>query len=352
MSIDALAKHFFEFSKIKSSPLYAALAEFISMQPEILQTVSVIPMNKSPRTILFAAVHALLLKGAKHHPLREFYPSLNGEKQVNETTRHILYADFLDFFTKYRAEIMPYLQKNTQTNEAKRSIALLPAFSEIVRKEQHSTLSLIEIGTSAGFLLNVDKYSYQLNELKLGDIGNCKPFSTKWHGNLPENLKNHFVTIENKIGIDINPLDIEDEEVRLWLKALIWPEQVDRLENFEIACDVLMQNKKNITILEGNFENHFNTSLSICSSSKILCFLSVWVLYQLNPHEKIAINEKLSMIARENKQKVYFILDDWDLTKQINANNIILREFNHRGDYIDQIVCQSDHHGGWIHSYI
>lgn len=351
MSTDHLAVHFQEFSKIKSSPIYATLSEFIATQPKILQAISIIPLKKSPRTVLFAAVHALLLSGIKH-PLADFYPSLNGKKQLTIENRDELCADFLDFFTRYQTELQPFFLNNTQTNEPKRSMALLPAFSEIVRREQQTKLSLIEIGTSAGFLLNIDKYGYQFNNLFLGDPQAKLIFSTKWYGKSPENLKDNFIIVENKIGIDINPLDIEDASVKLWLKALIWPEQTTRMQNFDLACEILIKNKQNLIFLKGNFENYIDKILSICTDSRILCFFSVWVLYQLSKEEKNSINQKISSIAKLTKKKVYFIFDDWNFEKSLEANNIILREFDSNGNYIDCKVCQTDHHGNWINCYL
>jgi hypothetical protein len=351
MNIDLIREHFSEFSRIQASPIYATLSGFIATQPEILQLVSMVPLQKSPRTVFFAAVHTILLKGAKH-PLAEFYPSLGGKKKISEQNRSILFAQFLDFFTRYQAEIKSYLSRSTQTNEAMRSIALLPAFSEIAKREHQSKFSLIEIGTSAGFLLNVDKYSYKLNELLLGNAVQIEPFTPKWQGHLPENLKTNFMTIENKIGVDINPIDIEDNEIRLWLKGLIWPEQVGRLRSFDLACKVLIENKKNITILKGTFDTYIEKIMSLCSKSETLCFLCVWVLYQLSEEENNKINEKLRNIARSRNKKIYFILDDWDLTSKTESNNIILREFDKKGDYIDTKVCQTHHHGEWIDSYI
>lgn len=349
MSIEILADHFQQFSQTKYSPLYAELAAFIATQDEILQAMRDVPLHKSPVTILFAAVHALLLKGTKH-PLAEFYPSVGGARQLTTEIRPELCAAFLDFFKHYQAEIQPYLLKNTQTNEAKRCMPLLPAFSEIAKRDQHPSISLIEIGSSAGFLLNIDKYSYKINDSVYGNSESKLSFSTKWHGKEPDNLKNGFIKIEKKIGVDINPLDVEDEEVKLWLKALIWPEQIDRLQRFDLTCDVLKQNKKDITILKGRFENYIDQILSMCSASKILCFLSVWVLYQFSPQEKNALNELLSSIAKSSNKKIYFILDDWTLEKASDANNIILREFDREGGYTDSKVCATHHHAEWVNS--
>lgn len=347
MNTSTLAEHFKSFASLKSSAIYAELSDFISTQPEILQSVAHIPLQKSPRTILFAAVHALLLQGIKH-PLADFYPSVNGAKKLNEENRSELNTCFSDFFQKYKDKITPFLMNNTQTNEARRSVSLLPAFSEIVKRERVHHFSMIEIGSSAGFLLNVDQYYYDLNGFKLGNSKKIIPITTQWKGAYPENLQTSFIKIDHKIGIDLNPLDVSDESVRLWLKALIWPEQIERLTLFEMACDVLEQNKHAITIFKGHFEDYINQILKICADSRILCFVCVWVLYQFNVDEKQRLNDQLSFIAKSSKKKIYFILDNWEINKASAPNHIILREFNTNGHYSDLLICKTDHHGQWV----
>lgn len=349
-SIEELSTHFKAASNLKSSPIYSVLCNFISTQPEILQTMINIPLQKSPRTILLAAIHSLLMTGTPHR-LANFYPSLNGKTKLTNQNQSILCTDFLDFFRKYKNKIEPLLLNNTQTNEARRCAALLPAFSELVKREKQNHFSLIEIGTSAGFLLNADQYAFDLNGFHLGNTNQTQPILTQWKGKLPENLQQNFIKIDHKIGIDLNPLDIEDDTVKTWLKALIWPEQVERLKIFDMACNELTKNKKNIIFFKGYFENYINHVLSICADSKILCFLSVWVLYQFSTEEKNRLNDQLSMIAKTSNKKIYFILDDWEIDKMTDANNIILREYDPEGNYHDTKLCQAQHHGEWVTHY-
>jgi hypothetical protein len=72
MGIEILAQQFQNFTHVKSSPLYAALSGIIATQPDILEALRDVPLQKSPRTIFLAAVHAILLQGIKH-PLADFY---------------------------------------------------------------------------------------------------------------------------------------------------------------------------------------------------------------------------------------------------------------------------------------
>ncbi|HEV2614441.1 MAG TPA: DUF2332 domain-containing protein [Gammaproteobacteria bacterium] len=348
--MDSLREHF-EYFTPQSSPVYTAIAQIVATQPAILDALSVIPLQHSPRTVFLAAIHAVLLSGAKH-ALSDFYPTVGGQRIISDENLTEFKIIFLDFYRKYQTELKPYYLKNTQTNEAKRSFALLPGLSEIIEREKSNKLSLIEIGTSAGFLLNLDKYGYKINNLILGNKSAKKIFETTWTGKLPENLKDNFIIPEHKIGIDINPINIENKEEFLWLKALTWPEHVDRMENLDFACEVLLQNKKELLILKGTLEDHIDKIMSVCADSKILCFYAVWVFYQLSESQKESINNIFIKLAKTTNKKIYFMFDDMDIAQVGHGVNIILRRYDERGDYADHEVCAACHHGSWIERHI
>src|SRR5699024_3765082 len=105
--------------------------------------------------LFLGAVHYLLLSG-KEHVLSEYYPSI--VKNIRERTE--LLHHFKDFCRTYRNEMITILQtKLVQTNEVRRCAYLFPIFSHIYRLTK-KPLAFIEIGTSAGFQLFWDKYSY------------------------------------------------------------------------------------------------------------------------------------------------------------------------------------------------
>ena len=40
------------------------------------------------------------------------------------------------------------------------------------------------------------------------------------------------------VGVDLNPVEIEDEDAVTWLRALVWPENVDQQEELLAAIQV------------------------------------------------------------------------------------------------------------------
>jgi hypothetical protein len=103
-----------------------------------------------------------------------------------------------------------------------------------VISEAPGELATLEIGPSAGFNLLWDRYRYDYGGgLHWGDPGSEIRLETERRGNvaLPELPK--AIPVVSRKGIDLNPVDVaNDEEVR-WLRALIFPEHVERHAQLE-----------------------------------------------------------------------------------------------------------------------
>ncbi len=346
MSNHEYLQHFAEFKGLNSSPVYAVLGPFIAAQPEMLRVAENVPMHKSPSTVFLAAVHVLLLSGVQHH-LAEFYPTLGGTKTVSVETEAELCSSFLDFYNQHREKLISFLHNNTQTNEVKRCCSLLPALERIAEKDLHE-IAFIEIGTSAGLLLNLDQYHYQLSDITLGKLSSPLLLATQWQGDTPKKLMQKFPHFKVKIGVDLNPLDIENEDTFLWLQALIWPEHTERMKNLMIAREIFVLNKSYIHLLKGELSEHISKIVNLSQECDALCFVCVWVLYQLSSEQRAVLDSQLSEMARIQNKKIFFICDTWELSARTNHNSIILREYDKDGSYQSCIVCDTQHHGNWI----
>jgi hypothetical protein len=95
---------------------------------------------------------------------------------------------------------------------------------------------LVDIGTSAGLNLGIDRYRYRLGDLHWGPPESPLELAAEWHGPLP---RLHDVEIMRRIGLDLSPVDPTDESARLWLDALIWPEHVERRARLRAALTVM-----------------------------------------------------------------------------------------------------------------
>jgi hypothetical protein len=119
-----------------------------------------------------------------------------------------------------------------QTNESARTATLLPGFS-LVASETGLPVRLLEIGSSAGLLLNVDRYHHTYADGSTTTWGpEGSPVRLRCEGRAPVGP----FDIVDRRGCDPNPLDPVVD--RLLLLSFVWPTQLDRFARLEAALDV------------------------------------------------------------------------------------------------------------------
>lgn len=117
----------------------------------------------------------------------------------------------------------------TQTNECRRCVALLP----MVSMAEFRAFHLIDVGTSAGLNLGLDRYGYRYGHEEWHP--DAEPMlEAESRGVAPELVE---IEVLSRTGLDLNPLDPADESARRWLDALIWPEHVERRARLRTALD-------------------------------------------------------------------------------------------------------------------
>jgi hypothetical protein len=237
--LPALSQHFERFARLECglSPLYRHLAQSIAADDELLLLADTGKGGPKPNLML-ATVHYLLLKGAEHS-LARYYPSLIQAPLPPEES----WAPFRAFCLERQDEIEALLKtRRVQTNEVGRAAFLLPAFQTITDRAGRP-LSLVEVGASAGLLLNWDRYSYDYGKGRLyGDL--ASPFTIRCglQGTKLPSLPTEPPAVAFRAGIDLHPVDLEDPDAVLWLRALVWPDQLERAERLSRAIEITRRN--------------------------------------------------------------------------------------------------------------
>lgn len=140
------------------------------------------------------------------------------------------------------------MNRSTQTNESGRCATLLPLLARLPQP-----LSLIEVGASAGLCLLPDHYAYDYNNsahtLAPGTNTSDTPvLHCQVTGNVP--LPTKLPEVHWRAGLDLNPLNLQDEDTAAWLQTLVWPGQEDRLHRLQKATAVAKQRK--IQLVKGD----------------------------------------------------------------------------------------------------
>jgi hypothetical protein len=138
--------------------------------------------------------------------------------------------------------ILSRLQSAPQTNEVRRSGALLPGFLTIAAL-MGKPLILSEVGASAGLNLQWDRYRYQLGDLPWGDPATAVAIAPDWQGDAPPEAR---LAVLERAGCDLAPVNAADPAHRLRMLSYIWADQQDRLARTRAALDIAAAQKLSV----------------------------------------------------------------------------------------------------------
>jgi hypothetical protein len=177
---------------------------------------------------LMAAVHRLVLTG-QAPGLAAHYPSVGG--RAGPEAWDELRAVLVD----HAHRIAPLLALPCQTNEVGRCAALAVAFFDVAADEDRP-LRLLEVGASAGLNLRFDHYRYAGGGVTWGPPESPVDLSGLWID--PPRRRPRSLTVVERRGCDLRPIDPSSAEGRLGLEASIWADQGERFRRLRGALSV------------------------------------------------------------------------------------------------------------------
>ncbi|HEY8947497.1 MAG TPA: DUF2332 domain-containing protein [Rhizomicrobium sp.] len=325
-------------AKRADSPLYVRLSESVRDNPELRAFAAQAKKGQPHANILFGAVHYLLLRGADH-PLRGYYPNLNGGNRIDgDPVPH-----FINFVGRYRDELTPLIaSKVTNTNEVGRS-ALLHAAFRAVAKDSGDPLNLIEIGPSAGLNLIWDRYgvryhrgaeTYELPVSNPALVIDCELRGEKTPSLGPT------PNIASRVGLELNPVDLSDPDQRDWLRALVWPDTHGRFERLEAALKAYASERPEIRI--GSAPDLLPDALRAIPEEQTVCIYHSYVIYQFSAEMKEALESILTLAGL--RRPIWRIA----IEGKVDGTNAIEMIRYHDGVRDAQQLALCHPHGRWL----
>ena len=144
----------------------------------------------------------------------------------------------------HEAQLLPWLDGPPQTNEAGRSANFIAAMLWLASKGLPPRFECLEIGSSAGINLMLDRYGYDLGGVKVGPADPVMHFAPEWKGAPPPDEQIEIVSAR---GCDVAPVDLTDPAQALRLKAYIWPEHSVRFDRLEAAIAAAGERRPDIS---------------------------------------------------------------------------------------------------------
>jgi len=186
-------------------------------------------------------LHALHLAGTAP----QLAPIYRGERPNDPAGDAGVIADVM---AAHEAALLPWLDGPPQTNEAGRSANFIAAMLWLAGRGLPPRFQCLEIGSSAGINLMLDRYSYDLGGVRVGPEDAVLHFAPQWRGSPPPQRD---IAIVSTKGCDIAPVDLTDPAQALRLKAYIWPEHTIRFERMDAAIRAARQRKPDLVPMNG-----------------------------------------------------------------------------------------------------
>lgn len=129
-------------------------------------------------------------------------------------------------------EARSFLTRAPQTNEARRSIALLPGFLELAHRFP-GPMHLLELGASAGLNQSWDRFAYRTESWSLPGSSDVV-IDTAWDGRPPAHLDARPI-VASRAACDSSPIDVSDPASVRRLECYVWADQPERLARLDAA---------------------------------------------------------------------------------------------------------------------
>jgi hypothetical protein len=336
------------------SPAYAAICDGLARDPgRASLALLATPPFRHPN-VLLAAVHHLLLEGARH-PLAAYYATVVGDARPPDDALYPAFAGFLD---QHRSDVERLIATHTtQTNEVGRSALLLPAL--LLVQASAGPIALLEVGSSAGLNLFPDRYGYRFGSLTAGDPASPVQLACEPMGGLLPPLPGPQLRLSWRHGVDQNPIDLHDPDNVAWLRALVWPEHTDRMAQLDAAIGLLGDDTP--PIRRGDLLETLPRIANEAPAEAALAVTSTSVQAYATPEKRRQLLARLALIAGARGASAWLVMSEarsvirsLDLDLPLPAgegpdhNLLTLHRFDADGSTRHVLLSECHAHGRWI----
>jgi hypothetical protein len=259
-----------------TSPLYLHLSEVIAADGELMRVLNRIEHTPEPNVLLAGVQFLMAREGGG--PLGAHYPNFaGGEAPIEGVAR-----PFKAFVLAHEDELVEIGRtRYTQTNECRRCVALLP----VIWMTGTGRFHLIDLGTSAGLNLVLDRYHYRWDDITWGD-DSCVELTTEMRGVAVEPRE---IEVLGRTGIDLHPVDPGDQADRQWLEALIWPEHHERRDRLRAALEIA--STVDVELVTGDMLELLGPTLDDLPGDEAVVVMHSFTLNQLHPSMRRRVDQ-------------------------------------------------------------
>ena len=312
------------------SPTYAALSRHVAKHAGLLALTRDCRAGQPIPNLFFAAVKRVVQDAPRSALAAHYEQAARGSRPAPA-----LPGAFARFCSEHRARILRLLQsRNVQTNEVGRCSHLMPAFG-IVARAARRPLALIDVGAGAGLNLLWDRFDYRYSDGSVFGTGQSPVrIVCESRGPMPDTPA-RFPEVAFRIGVDLEPIDLADDEQYRWLQALVWADHADRAALLANARQVWLQDTPRV--VAGDAVERLSELIGAAPTGAALCVFHCHVLNQFPVSARSAFSETLRSASR--RRPVYHVSSEGE---RLNVTRLV----NGRSRTLLSVLRSA--HGRWV----
>lgn len=242
-------------------------------------------------------------------------------------------------------ELYPWLDGPPQTNEAGRSGALMCGLIEVSRR-LGQPLEVLEIGSSAGLNLLIDRYRFDLGGTLVGPADSPVTIEPEWRGPVPPAVPVSFASVR---GCDQAPVDVRDPAAAERLRAYIWADNPERQARMTGAIAMIAEAP--VQLEQADAADWLEARLAEPQAEGVTRVLMHSVVWQYLPPETqariTAMMETAGAGASADKPLAWVLMEP---DRSLHRQEVWVRTWPDGAPAV--MIAASQAHGAWVEGWV
>ncbi len=279
-------RYFGEVEAAETSPLYERVARGLSESEAALHAIEAAPARKRSPALILAALHDLALDG-RAPALAAAYAAADPEAAASAA---------IDTLLRMTDEVVALaVRRQPHASETGRGAVLYPAIAEAARRACATMIGLIDVGCSAALNLHVDRVGITYsNAQALGDPSSAVQVSASVVGarSIPTQTVPEVVA---RVGVDLDPLEVTDADDARWLRACVWPDQLEQAARLD--ADIALASTSPRVLLQGDAVELLPEAFVHIPADALPVVTTTWALSHFSLERRLRFMHRLDAAA-------------------------------------------------------
>ncbi|HEV2427623.1 MAG TPA: DUF2332 domain-containing protein [Acidimicrobiales bacterium] len=260
-------------------PYYDALTRALADDETGLTLLAEVRVEQRNPMLILASLHLLALEGDPIlAPLYDAVRDGDGGDPGAWAARVLAVA---------RSEpdaVRAHLHRATQTNEPGRSAIL--QFAIPLAATGAREVNVVELGTSAGINLHFDRFP-------VAPVDGDDPLTLVCEDRGPVDRSTPLPRVAARVGVDLEPLDLNRRDDQLWLLACLWPEEPRRAARLRAIIE-RRPTWPAVTILAGDALARLDDALALTTPGVPTVVIDTWFAPYLEEDAQREMHRRLA----------------------------------------------------------